>query len=348
MNSARVLITGGSGFIGTNLIELLRTTDAVLLNLDIAPPMSGNHMIYWREQDVLDINGVLKIFAEFQPTCVIDLAARTDCDENTTVEAGYQLNIDGARNIIRAINASTTVSRAVFTSTQYVKRPGPMPSCDEDCDPHTVYGESKVRMERLIRSLEIPCTWSIIRPTNVWGPWHMRYRKQFFKVLKMGLYFHPAGEDCVKSYAFVGNVVDQICRIIDAPVADVNGKTFYVGDAPLPLLDWVNAFAVALSGRKARVIPSSVVYGLAKIGDVISAVTGRRFLITTSRYNSMTEDYPTPMDKTFDTLGMPCYSLDEGVRRTVEWLDNYDRELAGQPPSIAKKQDIEAPIFRKN
>jgi nucleoside-diphosphate-sugar epimerase len=214
-----------------------------------------------------------------------------------------------------------------------------MPDSDEDYDPHTVYGESKVRMERLIRHSEIPCPWSIIRPTNVWGPWHMRYRRQFFKVLKMGLYFHPGGKDCVKSYAFVGNVVDQICRIIDAPASDVNGKTFNVGDAPVPLLDWVNAFAIALSGRKARVIPSDVVYGLAKIGDAISAVTGRRFLITTSRYNSMTEDYPTPMDKTFDVLGMPRYSLNEGVRLTVEWLDNYDSEL-GRRSSPTAKQSV--------
>ena len=325
MTMRRVLITGGSGFIGTNLIDLLEMEDVEILNLDIMPPLSSRHIKYWNQLDFLDKEALRAAFESFRPDCVVDFAARTDVDQSVTVESGYQLNIDGVANIIDIVKSSPFVTNVVFTSSQYVKRPGRLPASDEDYDPHTIYGESKVRMEKLIRRSALKCTWTIIRPTNVWGPWHLRYRKQFFRVLSLGLYLHP-DSGCVKSYAFVGNVVNQIFQIFMAPSDVVNRQTFYVGDAPAPLILWVNAFSVALTGAKVRVIPAHILRIFAKLGDIISIVIRRPFLITTSRYNSMVENYPTPMEKTFHALGKPPYSLSEGVSRTVFWLNEYDNK----------------------
>lgn len=325
MSIRKILITGGSGFIGTNLIGRMLAEDYILLNIDKSPPLNPDHQGLWRRQDILDRNGLFSIFSDFMPDAVIDLAARADCDENTTVEEGYQGNIDGAANIIEATKKYSSVARVIFTSTQYVKRPGPLPRNAEDYDPHTVYGESKIKMEKLIRSSDIPCAWTIIRPTNVWGPWHMRYRAQFLKILKMGLYFHPGSRCCVKSYAYVGNVAEQILAILDAPEAAIDRKTFYVGDEPLALIDWVNAFSREINGKNVKVVPNAVVYTLARAGDIISKVSGKSFPITTSRYNSMIEDYLTPMNDTFKVLGKPRLSLDEGVKETVKWLAEFDK-----------------------
>lgn len=328
MNSKRVLIIGGSGFIGTNLIESLRSTELSIRNLDIAAPLSLVQEELWQELDFLDRPSLIDAINEFQPNFIIDLAARTDVVANATVENDYQKNIDGVANIIAAASTCRSVERVVFTSTQYVKRPGPLPTSDEDYDPHTVYGESKVRMERLIRQADPPFVWTIIRPTNVWGPWHLRYRAQFLKVLSKGWYFHPGSHQCIKSYAYVGNVVDQVSRILVAHVDEVNRKTLYVGDAPGMLLDWVNAFSNAISGKDVRVIPNRLVYLLAVFGDAISVITRKPFLITTSRYNSMVEDYLTPMERTFEALGPPRYQLEDGVRQTIEWLEKYDDAIA--------------------
>ena len=41
----------------------------------------------------------------------------------------------------------------------------------------------------------------------------------------------------------------------------------------------------------------------------------------TSRFKSMTTDYVTPTEDTILRLGAPPFSLEEGIRQTVEWLD---------------------------
>jgi len=55
-------------------------------------------------------------------------------------------------------------------------------------------------------------------------------------------------------------------------------------------------------------------------GDLISALTGKPFYITSSRYRSMVTDYITPMDKTYSVLGSPKITLQQGVDATLTWL----------------------------
>jgi hypothetical protein len=54
-------------------------------------------------------------------------------------------------------------------------------------------------------------------------------------------------------------------------------------------------------------------------GDVMAKL-GRSFPLTGSRYQNMISDYLTPMDKTFEILGEPPFSLEGGVEETVKWL----------------------------
>ena len=66
---------------------------------------------------------------------------------------------------------------------------------------------------------------------------------------------------------------------------------------------WANGFCQALSGRSAPKIPRLLLRLIALVGDAISVVTGKPFYLTSSRYRSMTSDYPVPMEKTFAALG---------------------------------------------
>ena len=119
------------------------------------------------------------------------------------------------------------------------------------------------------------------------------------------------------------NVVHQIRKILEAPPDTVRGKTFYLGDSPINLLDYVDGFSKALTGRSVRVIPRPVMRALALLGDIPTKLTGKPFLINSSRLRSMTTDYTTPMDKTFESLGENPYMLEEGIKETVEWLRSY-------------------------
>lgn len=55
----------------------------------------------------------------------------------------------------------------------------------------------------------------------------------------------------------------------------------------------------------------------------LAAPNRRTVLIINARLRSMTTDYNTPIDESFELLGANRYSLDKGISRTVESLRNY-------------------------
>lgn len=56
----RVLVTGGSGFIGTNLIEyLMNIPDVQIMNIDKQRPKIENQLSYWKNIDILTRGGKL-------------------------------------------------------------------------------------------------------------------------------------------------------------------------------------------------------------------------------------------------------------------------------------------------
>jgi GlcNAc-P-P-Und epimerase len=316
----RILITGGSGFIGTSAIETLSRHAEAILNYSIHAPLNPEQTSYWRAGNILDSAATTATFREFQPDAVLHLAARTECDENTTVEEGYRANTEGTQNVLEAARATPSVRRAIITSSQFVCAPGRLPKSDTDYFPETVYGQSKVITEQMTRGSNLSCCWTIIRPTNIWGPWHMRYRREFWRVVEHGLYVHPGRKPVIRCYGYVKNVVYQIQRILEADANLVRGQTFYLGDRPIDLFDWVNGFAKALTGREARIVPRPLMRALALLGDISTYLTGRPFLISSSRFRSMTTDYETPMKRTFDLFGENPYTLEAGIEETVKWL----------------------------
>src|SRR4029077_9309894 len=162
---------------------------------------------------------------------------------------------EGTRNILEAIRTTPSVQRAIITSSQFVSAPGRLPKNDTDYFPETVYGESKVITEKLTREANLSACWTIIRPTNIWGPWHMRYRREFWRVVERGLYVHPGRQPVIRCYGYVKNVVHQIEKIFNAQRVLVDRKTIYLGDPPINLFDWTNGFSRALTGRPVRIVP---------------------------------------------------------------------------------------------
>lgn len=325
----KLLITGGSGFIGTNLVDHYLQKGVELINLDWNPPLRSSHADHWKRSDLMDREGMIAEFKTFDPTHVVHLAARTDTDEQSDMRQ-YIQNTEGTQNVLDAIKACHNVEHAIITSTQFVCEAGYQPKNDTDYKPFTLYGESKKLTEDYTRNAGLKCKWSLIRPTTIWGPWSLRYRDVLFPVVEKGLYFHPSKKNVIRSYGYVGNVVWQIDRIFQVDPEKTDKTVFYVGDQPFDLRLWVDAISDALIGKKVRYVPTFLVHLLAIGGDIFKAV-GFRFPITSGRFRSMTQDYVTPMDHTESVLGKAPFSLEDGATEMVRW---YKEESAGvQKPS---------------
>ena len=260
------------------------------------------------------------------------MAARTDMEETTTPETGYRVNVEGTRLLLEAVRQTPSLRRLILVSSQFVCGPGYVPRHDQDFAPATVYGKSKVIAEQILRESGLPCPWIIVRPTNVWGPWHPRYPREFWKVLQRGWYVHPAGPPVQRAYVYVENLLQQMKAALEKPAAEVTGQVFYLSDPVEDIARWVDEFSLALRGTPAKRIPRSMLFGMGWLGDRFENFTGRSFYITSSRAHSMTTDYPVPLERSLQILGAGSVSLPEGVRRTVAWLrQNLPKDFPDLP-----------------
>jgi GlcNAc-P-P-Und epimerase len=322
----KILITGGNGFIGTNLLLAIREKNVnhelAVYIVDLATPkiqLEENES--WLNISILDRESLVKSFLNISPDFVIHLAAETSCDPTMKME-DYKVNTEGSENIYFACEKAK-VDCLVNTSTQFVNQSDKMPAHDTDYAPHTIYGESKIVAETILRNGNYTFNWIIVRPTNIWGRWHLNYPHQFWKIVREGKYFHPGKQVVTRSYGYVGNVCDQILKLLELRNSkEVSRNVFYVGDAPINLFDWANAFCLSITNKPARVIPRPIVYALA-VGGTILQKMKIKFPITLSRYESMTSNNPAPMEKTLKLLGTPKYSMQEGVDITTKWLFDF-------------------------
>src|SRR5688572_29307326 len=103
----RVMITGGSGFLGTNLVELYRRAGVPVRNVDPTAPRNTAHEEHWRQCSVLDRAELSRQLDAFRPTHVFNLAARTDMRGASLGD--YAVNTEGIRTVITAIKGRDEV-----------------------------------------------------------------------------------------------------------------------------------------------------------------------------------------------------------------------------------------------
>jgi GlcNAc-P-P-Und epimerase len=315
----RVLVSGGSGFIGTNLVESLARDGFDVLSFDHSAPRIPAHRRYFRRVDLLDRDAVTSAFREWKPQQVVHLAARTDLDGASLDD--YAANTTGTEIMLDAAEAAGTVTRMLVTSSMLVCPPGYVPKDEHDYAPHTPYGRSKVETERITRGRDPQFVWALLRPTTIWGPYHHGLRDQFLRVVRRGLYLHPGGRSCRRSYGYVGNAVHQIRQLLDAPEGVVRRRMFYIGDPAIELLDYINGFSRRLTGKNVRVVPYALMKSMALCGDAASALGLKGLPLTSYRLSNMTGDNVLDMSPTLAVTGPNPFTLEQGIEATVAWLD---------------------------
>ncbi len=316
----RLLITGGSGFIGTNVVEYYLSGGAEVVNFDIAPPKNPVHESYWKNVNLLDLESLRAEMDSFSPSHIIHLAAQTGTiDRRRTIE-DYATNFRGVTNMLEVSKDIHSLERIIFTSSMGVCRIGYQPQSEIDYCPVTLYGKSKMLGEKVIRQAgTLPYSWVIVRPTGIWGPWFDTAYYALFKLIRSGLYVHPGGVNTNYLLGFVGNTVYQLDKLLQASRNEVHGKTFYLADYPsLNIREWTNLVQKVFGARRIHEIPMWTLKSMATIGDAVKLLGWEYPPLSSSRLKNMLTSFGFDLDPII-TENQP-YELEEAVQITVNWM----------------------------
>lgn len=314
----KILITGGSGFIGTNMVDYYISKGWNVKNVDLVQPKQPEAMSLWEQCDIRDYAALEAIFLEFMPDYIIHLAARTDLDGKTVDD--YSANTKGVENVLKAASQLKALKKLLITSSMLVCHTGYIPGDQHDYAPSTFYGESKVITEKLVWANRPACDWAILRPTSMWGPWFGVPYRNFFDIVKAGKYFHIGHRSCTKTYGYIENAIYQVNKILLSTTTDEGNKVFYLGDKPAIFIEeWANQIAAAL-GKKILRVPFWAIRMAALFGDMLKRL-GIQFPMTSFRLKNMTTDNIIPLDNTYELAPAPPVDRITGINRTLKWME---------------------------
>ncbi len=142
----RVLVSGGSGFLGRTLVaELLKNPEYEIHSLSRTGAKEISSRIHFHQGSILDAEMLLTLFDAVKPEWVFHLAADIRHDKDPRIEQEvYATNVQGTENILRA---AQQVAVSVFVAAGSFEEYGPIPAPFLETDepkPVTVYGRSKL------------------------------------------------------------------------------------------------------------------------------------------------------------------------------------------------------------
>lgn len=317
---SKILITGGSGFIGSNLVEYLSSKKHTVLNFDIKPPRNKKFQNTWVEGNILEKDVLEKCVSEFNPDYVVHLAARTDLNETKNID-GYKSNIQGVYNIVEIINNQKTIKRAIYASSRMVCEINYVPIHFDDYCPPNLYGESKMIGEQYVK-VNARHDFIVVRPTSIWGPWFEIPYRTFFDTINKGLFFLPEGHNPKKSFGFVLNTVYQLEKMLFAEKSDLE-ECYYLTDYPaLELNEWSNLIAADFNKKSLKKIPMSILRVIAFSGDYLTKLGWKNPPLTSFRLNNLITNMVYNTNSLEKLCGNLPYSIKEGVDLTTKWMKN--------------------------
>ncbi|MGE6356510.1 NAD-dependent epimerase/dehydratase family protein [Flavobacterium sp. NPDC079362] len=314
---AKFLITGGSGFIGTNLITKLLNDNHQVVSIDSKEPKLKEHNKIYQKVNLCNREELESVILSYDPAYVIHLGARTDLNGKTLED--YDANIGGVENLLYVLDKLKNLKKVIFASSMYVCRPGYVPQDFNDFAPHTIYGESKVLTEKTITNWNPEYTWTIVRPTSIWGRYFDEPYNLFFKIVLSGKYFHMGSKACKKTYGYIDNFIYQLLSIITSEKDQVDQKIFYLGDyEPYDITSWADEIA-ATKSIKIHNVPYSVFVMTALFGDCLKLIR-IKFPMTSFRLKNMTTDNFFDLSEIKKLAPHLPVSRSKGTKITVDWM----------------------------
>lgn len=313
-----VFVTGSSGLIGKWVIESCLANGIEVAGYDNRPCPYLHYAEYCVLGDIRDEAVLSAAIDRVKPDVIVHLAARIDLEGVSL--ADYDSNTLGVQNICEVAKSQPSVKRVINTSSMLVCKVGYVPVDDQDYCPNTIYGESKVETEKIIRQSDMgDVDWCLVRPTTVWGPYMGDHYKSLLYHILNGNYFHSGSSKLYKSYSFAGNIAHQYLKLILAEKKVIHQKVFYLADyKPLSLREYIDELADTMHVKHPIVLPLPMAKVLALAGDLIEVI-GIKFPFNSFRLNNILTEYIFDLSKTREVCGELPYDFHQGVEQTVRW-----------------------------
>ncbi len=291
--SKSVLITGHSGFVGTNLVGALQD-DFDLFGLDIIKKGALPNEKVWLWEQFKGLPGV---------DVVIHLAGKAHDTANASDPDDYfRVNLGLTKQIFDWFLDSDAQTFVFFSSVKAVADTVSDKVLDEEelPDPATPYGQSKLAAEEYILK-----AWKhapgkkiyILRPCMIHGPGNKGNLNLLYNIVKRGFPWPLGAFENQRSFVSIANVVFVIRQLIEKNITP--GVYNLADDQPVSTNELVCLIADSL-GRKARIwkIPKTFIRGLAYGGNVF------RLPLNSERLKKLTESYVVSNARLKKALGI--------------------------------------------
>lgn len=322
MASDKSLVTGGTGFIGSHLVEaLLGQGDYVRCLV-----RGGGSHKWIRGLDVELFQGDCTDFRSVASAVegvdrIYHIGGLTKAIDP---DAFHRTNGLGTENLIRAcIERNPDLQRFVYLSSQAAVGPcrGEGLSVETDpCWPVSHYGRSKRQGEEAVLRVQDRLNVVILRACAVYGP-RDRDFLHFFRSIGMGIDIALWGMEHRLSLCYVSDLVSAIVKAGKKNIS--SGEIFFISDGNVyTWRDLGRTIAEALEVRAMHLsLPVSVFRWAAIIADWVSRRSGKPQIFGRERYEEMIQpNWCCDSTKAMSELGFsPSFDLKRGIAATVDW-----------------------------
>jgi nucleoside-diphosphate-sugar epimerase len=310
---ARVLLIGGSGFIGTRLCARLLDEGWSVRIADKAPSARFPAL-----RVACDVRSPEQLRDACRDVDVVVNLAAEHRDDVRPLSLYDEVNVQGARNVCEAATEAG-VRRLIFTSSVAIYGFASEERHEESpARPFNDYGRTKWEAEGIYRSwvAESPeRSLVVVRPTVVFGEGNRGNVFNLVRQIASGRFVMIGDGRNRKSVAYVENVAAFLvaCHSLGA-----GEHVFNYADKP----DWdMNGFVAAVRrglGRDPRVglrLPRPLGLAAGAAFDLVARVTGRSFPVSAVRVRKFTENTRIGADRVAATGFRPPVGLDEALGR---------------------------------